>query len=472
MFFALSIVILQRISILLLFLNKDNYIEMTTRPVQPLICALAVPTIISMLTTAFYNMVDTFYVSKIHENGIDIGVECTAAVGVAFSVMAIIQAIGFFFGHGTGNYISRQLGAKNYENAQKMAISGVVYAFICGIFITIFGLAFLQKISILLGSTNTILPYTKTFLSYIFIGAPFMTVALTINTQMRFQGNAKYAMFGIIAGAVANIVLVPILAFACKMGIAGAAIATIIGQTVSCFLLVYFNHKYCVVSFKLKNFSPSRAQFAEILHGGIPSLSRQGLACISIIMLNVAAGHYGDEAIAAMSIVNRICNIIFAIVIGFGQGYQPVCGYNYGAKLNHRVTEGYWFCVKVGTAFLLFVSVVGFIFSSGIINIFQNGNALVTEIGTSALRWQLISLPLLSFVTMSNMMLQTLRKSVRATILAASRQGLFFIPGIVILPLYFGLDGIESCQAFSDFVSFIITIPLVWGILKELSNKK
>ncbi|MBE6311899.1 MAG: MATE family efflux transporter [Bacteroidales bacterium] len=443
---------------------------MTTRPVRPLICALAIPTIISMLTTAFYNMADTFYVSKIHENGIDIGVECTAAVGVAFSIMAIIQAFGFFFGHGSGNYISRQLGAKNIENARKMAISGVIYAFVCGVIIAIAGLLFLHPISVWLGATPTILHYTKTFLTYIFIGAPFMTVALTINTQMRFQGNAKYAMLGIIIGAIANVMLVPLLAFVFDMGIAGAAIATVTGQTISFFLLIYFCQKRCIASLSLKNFKPTKAQFYEILHGGIPSLSRQGLAAIAIIMLNVAAGRYGDEAIAAMSIVNRICNMIFAIVIGFGQGYQPVCGYNYGARLYHRVTDGYWFCVKTGTIFLLIVSTVGFVFATDIISVFQSSDSAVSEIGTAALRWQLLTLPLLAFATMSNMMLQTLRKSVRATILAAARQGLFFIPGIILLPRFFGLAGVESCQAISDLFTFAITAPLVWGVLKELNK--
>ena len=199
--------------------GTDKYTLMTTMPVPRLICSLAVPTIISMLVTSFYVMADTYFVGQINT-------QSTAAVGISFSVMAIIQAIGFFFGHGSGNFISRRLGARDYESAEKMASTGFFCAFICGVFITTLGLLFLTPICQLLGSTETILPYAESYLGIVLLGAPFMTSSLVLNNQMRFQGNAVYAMIGITVGAVLNIGLDPLLIFVFDMGIAGAACIT------------------------------------------------------------------------------------------------------------------------------------------------------------------------------------------------------------------------------------------------------
>ena len=212
--------------------QEEKYIYMTETPVPRLIGELAVPTIISMLVTSFYNMVDTFFVGKIDR-------QSTAAVGIVFSVMALIQALGFFFGHGSGNYISRRLGAKDFEEAAAMAANGFFLAFLCGLFVMAGGLVFLKPLAVALGSTPTILPYTEDYLRIILIGAPFMTSSLVLNNQLRFQGSAAYAMVGIVTGAVINIVLDPLLIFVCGMGVAGAAAATVISQFCS-FLLYCF----------------------------------------------------------------------------------------------------------------------------------------------------------------------------------------------------------------------------------------
>ena len=437
--------------------HKDKYTQMTTEPVHKLIGSLAVPTIISMLVTSLYVMIDTYFVGKINT-------QATAAVGISFSVMAIIQAFGFFFGHGSGNFISRRLGARDYQSAEKMAATGFFSAFIAGCLITAFGLIYLTPICIGLGSTPTILPYTETYLGIILLGAPFMASSLVLNNQMRFQGNALYAMVGITAGTVLNIGLAPLLIFVFNMGIAGAAWATLCGQVCSFFILLYMDSRGENIRIRLRNFTPRFAYFREIIYGGSPSLCRQGLASLAAILLNVAAGRYGDAAIAGMSIVGRICMFINSFLIGFGQGFQPVCGYNYGAGIYSRVREGFWFCV----VFLTLCSIIGYIYAPEIVSWFREDDAEVIAIGAQALRWQLLTLPLGTWVILCNMLLQTIRKPVRAVLLASARQGLFFIPAILLLPYFLGLQGVEMSQAAADFCSFLFALPVAIPVLRSL----
>lgn len=445
--------------------TKDNYLYLTTTPVPRLIVSLAVPTIISMLVTSFYNMTDTYFVGKINT-------QSTAAVGIVFSVMSIIQAVGFFFGHGSGNYISRKLGAQETGNAEKMAATGFFWALFMGIFLAVVGLIFLTPLSLALGSTPTILPYTEKYLGIILLGAPFMTASLVLNNQIRFQGNAAYAMVGIVSGAVINVILDPILIFVFDMGISGAALATVISQICSFSLLLYMGRKGGNIRIRFKNFTPSLAFIKEIIGGGTPSLARQGLASVATILLNVAAGAYGDAAIAGMSIVTRIAMFINAFLIGFGQGFQPVCGFNYGAGLYARVRQGFWFCVKVGFIFLLVCALAGMGFAEEIVSLFRKGDPDVIAVGAAALRWQFITFPLGSWIVMSNMMLQTIRKPVKATIISSARQGLFFIPLIFILSHYLGLQGVEMCQAVADLLTFILAIPLTCSVLNEMKRKQ
>lgn len=445
--------------------TKDNYLYLTTTPVPRLIVSLAVPTIISMLVTSFYNMADTYFVGKINT-------QSTAAVGIVFSVMSIIQAVGFFFGHGSGNYISRKLGAQETGNAEKMAATGFFWALFMGIFLAVVGLIFLTPLSLALGSTPTILPYTEKYLGIILLGAPFMTASLVLNNQIRFQGNAAYAMVGIVSGAVINVILDPILIFVFDMGISGAALATVISQICSFSLLLYMGRKGGNIRIRFKNFTPSLAFIKEIIGGGTPSLARQGLASVATILLNVAAGAYGDAAIAGMSIVTRIAMFINAFLIGFGQGFQSVCGFNYGAGLYARVRQGFWFCVKVGFIFLLVCALAGMGFAEEIVSLFRKGDPDVIAVGAAALRWQFITFPLGSWIVMSNMMLQTIRKPVKATIISSARQGLFFIPLIFILSHYLGLQGVEMCQAVADLLTFILAIPLTCSVLNEMKRKQ
>lgn len=443
-------------------MKRDNYSFLTTAPVPRVIGTLSVPTIISMLVTTIYNMADTFFVGHLDTPS-------TAAVGIVFSVMFIIQSIAFFFGHGSGNFISRELGAKRQQRAEQMATTGFVYAFGFGILITLVGLAFLRPIAIVLGATPTILRPTLDYMGIVLLGAPFMTAQLALNGQMRFQGNAHLAMLGVVVGAIMNIGLDPLLIFVCGMGVKGAAWATVIGQVSSFVLLLFLTRYGNNIKLHIKHFNPSWLYIKEIAAGGTPSLMRQSLGSIATIMLNVAAAVYGDAAIAAMSIVNRMAMFIMSTVIGLGQGYQPLCGFCYGAGLYGRVKEGFWFCVKVGTVFLVICAIAGYIFSEEIISMFRDDPAVI-GIGIDALRWQLASLPLCGLSMYSNMMLQTAGMTVRANVLAASRRGIFFIPLILILPHFFGLTGVEACQAAADVCTFLLTLPILTYTLRELKH--
>ena len=449
-------------------MNQQEKVDyMLNEPVPHLVCQMAVPTIISMLVTSFYNMADTFFVGKINT-------QATAAVGVVFSVMALIQACGFFFGHGSGNFISRKLGAGEFEEANKMAATGFFSAFLTGILLGIVGLLFLDPIAKLLGSTPTILPYTKDYLRIILFGCPFIMSSFVLNNQLRFQGSASYAMVGIVSGAVLNIVLDPILIFVFKLGVAGAALATTISQIVSFGLLFLMSRKGGNIRVLFRNFQPSVSLYKEMFKGGIPSLCRQGLASIAHICLNRSAGIYGgdfgDAAIAGMSIVSRITMFANSALIGFGQGFQPVCGMNYGAKKYGRVREAFLFCVKYAAVFLVAVSAVGFVFAQPLVTLFRREDPDVIRIGTLALRLQCVVFPLNAWIVMCNMMLQSIGKATKASVIAAARQGIFFIPLIWILPCFFGLLGVQMCQTWSDICTMLLAVPLGVGVLREMKQ--
>ena len=443
-------------------MTNDKTYKMINEPVEKLINHLAIPTIMSMLITSIYNMADTFFVAKINTSA-------TAAVGVVFAIMALIQAIGFFCGHGSGNFISRMLGANKHEEAKKMAVTGFILAFCFGSILMIIGLIFLKPLAIILGSTSTMLPYSMDYLKWILIGAPFMCASLVMNNQLRFQGNAFFAMIGITTGGILNIILDPIFIFVFELGIAGAAIATIISQGISFIILLIGIFKSDSLNYQLSAISINKYYLSQMVRGGFPSLCRQGISGISTAILNICAGPFGDSAIAGVSIVTRLMQFFYSVVIGFGQGFQPVCGFNYGAKKYKRVKDGFVYAIKVGTIFCIFVALIALIYAPQIISFVQGNEPEVIKVGTATLRFQALVFPLMAFVTMTNMMLQVAGKALQASILASSRQGLFLIPSVVILPLLLGIVGIEMAQMVADIISFAIAIPFAKSFLKEIA---
>ena len=426
--------------------EKRQYL--TQEPIPRLILTMALPAIVSMLISSFYNMADTYFVGRI-------STEATAAVGVVFPLMSIIQALGFTFGHGSGNYISRALGHGDVEHARKMATTGFVSAFIAGAVFGVLGLLFLDPLVQILGATPTIAPYARDYALYILIGTPFMASSLVLNNQLRFQGSAFFGMIGMGAGAVINIGLDPIFIFVLDMGVGGAALATILSQIVSFFLLLRGCTRGGNIAIHLREFAPSLSRYKEILRGGLPSLFLQGHA-----------------AIAGMSIVTRVLQFANSAVIGFGQGFQPVCGFNYGAREYKRVRQAFWFTVIVGFCVLVVCSAVGIAFAPEIIAIFRREDTQVIEIGALSLRLQCIAYPFTAFVVVSNMMLQTIGKPLKASVTAAARSGIFFIPAILILPQVLGLLGVQMSQAVADVCSLILTIPLTFSVLAEMKRQE
>ena len=444
--------------------QEQKFRLMTQPPVEPLICKLAIPCIISMLVTSFYNMADTLFVGMLKSNA------ATGAVGVVFSMMAIIQAVGFFYGQGSGNYISRTLGQRNYEEASAMAATGFFFALATGLLICVAGQIFLEPLAYLLGSTDTILPYTKDYLRVILLGAPWMTASLVLNNQLRFQGGAVYAMVGITAGAILNIILDPILIFVLDLGVAGAGWATIISQFVSFCLLLAGCSRGGNIRIRLKNVRIKWYYFQMIIQGGLPSLSRQSLSSLATICLNHAARPYGDAVIAAMGVVQRLTMFGASTMLGFGQGFQPVCGFNYGAKLYSRVKKGFWFCVKISFVFLVGISILGGIFAPDLIRLFRNDPDVIA-CGAAALRFQCLTFPLQSWIVMSTMMEQSMGKTIPATFLSVARQGFFFIPMVLILPLILGLTGIQMAQSMAYLLTLLCAVPIHIGVMRRMPRQ-
>lgn len=443
--------------------NLDSkFLQMTEAPLEKLILKLAVPTIISMLISSVYNMADTYFVGQI-------GTSATAAVGVSFSLMAMIQAIGFFFGHGSGNFISRAMGAKRYKEAETMATVGFFSAIAGGLCITAAGLILTKPLARLLGSTDTIMPYACEYMRYILLAAPFMTGSFALNNQLRFQGRAVYAMVGITTGGILNIILDPLFIFVLKRGVAGAAMATMISQMISFAILLAMTSKKGI-AIDIKKLRLQSYYYKEICRGGLPSLARQGCGSISTLCLNNVAGFYGDHAIAAMSVVTRVMMFAYSALIGYGQGFQPVCGVNYGAGKYERVKKAFWFCVKTSFAVQLVLAVAGFAFAEPLVALFRD-DPKVIEIGQRVLRYQCLTFPLSGFVVMANMMSQTIGKAVKATLLALSRQFLFFVPAVFVLDLLAGLSGLVVAQTVADICSFGVSIPIGLSILKEMNSQ-
>ena len=447
---------------------EDKYDEMTRRPVKLLVCKRAVPTIIAMVTTALYNVVDAAFIGRLSTEG-------TAGIGISFAYMTFIQALGFFFGHGSGNHISRSLGAKDISSASVVATVGFITPFLVGLVAAVVCLPNLSALSRLLGAPAAVVPYANDYLRYIVVATPFMMSALTLNNQLRLQGNARFGMVGIVSGAILNIVLDPILIFGLGMGVSGASLATAVSQFFAWCLLLYGTFKPESVHIRLRDFKPSWRVYYEIFRGGLPSLFRQVFNCAAAVSLNYCAALYaahGQEAsaVAAFAVVTRIMMFAFSVVLGFCQGFQPVCGYNYGAKLYGRVRESWLFATCVGTAFLLVISAVGIVFAPQVVALFRAEDPVLIEIGAVTLRWQCAAFPLVALFTATGMLFQNIRMTGPATLLSICRNGLFFLPAILLLPLALGLQGVQMAQAVADVLTFLLSIPYAVWINRKLIN--
>ena len=444
--------------------SQAQFLKMTETPIPNLVSRLAVPTIISMLVSSIYNMADTFFVAKL-------GTSAAGAVGIVFSLMAVIQAIGFGLGMGSGSNISRLLGQQKNKEADIIASTGFFSAITFGLILTFFGTIFIDYLMKNLGATETILPYAKDYAKYILFGAPVMCASFVMNNILRSEGKAALSMVGITFGGILNIILDPVFIFVFKLGISGAAIATLLSQCISFSLLLScFIRKKSTTKLHIKNVSKKIGTYLLIIKTGLPSLCRQALASTATIFLNVSASFYGDSAVAAMSIVGRIFMFTMSAMIGLGQGFQPVLGYNYGAKKYDRVREAIFFTGKVGTVVMTSFAVIGFIFAEDIMKVFRKEDLEVIVIGAFAIKMQCLALPTHPMIVVSNMTLQIVGKSWQGTFLSAARQGIFFLPLIIIFSQAMGLIGIQITQPVADVLTAICTVPFMILFFKEIKQ--
>ena len=435
--------------------------QMLNEPVSRIIPKLAVPTIISMLISSIYNMADTFFVGRISTSA-------SGAIGVFFSAMGFIQAIAFTIGMGSGTNMSRALGAGRKEEAARFVSLAFFTAFLTGTVLAAAGQLILDPMVYWLGATETIAPYARDYARYILLAAPFMMSSLAMNNLLRFQGLTMYAMIGITTGGILNMALDPLFIFGFGLGTAGASIATGLSQFVSfCILLWMCQKKPEAIPVSRRNFRPSLSMYGRMLSNGLPSLGRQGIASVSTVLLNHVAQPWGDPAIAAMSIVSRYILFINSSVIGFGQGFQPVCAFCYGARRYRRVKEAFFFCAKVATVILALLAGISLLFAGPIVSLFRDDPEVI-RIGTTALRLQLATMPLWGFYVMSNMMTQSIGLSARSTIISTARQGIFLIPMLLVLPALFGLFGLQAAQPAADICAFVLSVLLVRPVIRKL----
>lgn len=444
----------------------SHHKKMTEMPIPQLVIRQAIPSIISVLITTVYNMADTYFVSQL-------GTSAAGAVSVVFSLMAVFQAVGYTLGMGSGNVMSRQMGAMESDQANCTASTGVVTAFVLGLLFAVFGHTFIKKLMLLLGATDTILPYAQAYGRYILLAAPFMCASFVMSTLLRCEGKATLGTVGLTVGGLLNIGLDPLCIYVLNLGTAGAAIATALSQFVGfCILLSFFLFKKSNIRLSIALVSRKPKVYGMIVYTGLPSLSRQGLSSISTLLLNRSATIYGDAAIAAMGIVGKVFMFIYSAVLGFLQGYQPIAGFNYGAKKYGRVKKATYFAGGICILATVVIGFACFLIAPQIIAIFRRDDIDVIAIGTLALRLQCVVLPLCAVTTIASFALQSTGQALMAIILSMCRQGIFYIPLILILPGQFGLLGIEMTQTVSDVLTLIVSVPFLIHFLRLLNRKE
>lgn len=441
-----------------------QYEKMTMTPVPALVVQLAVPTIISMLITNVYNMVDTAFVGTL-------GNSASGTVGIVFGFMSILQAVGFMFGQGSGSIISRKLGMQDEETAASLASTGFFLALGFGALIGIAGLIGLEPLVMLLGSTETIAPYAETYISCILAAAPFMVSSFVLNNILRYEGKAILGMIGLMTGSILNICGDALFMFGFHMGIFGAGLSTALSQTVSfCILLSMFLRGKTQCRLSIRRVSLKADLILDIVETGLPSMLRQGLTSLTTVLLNAQAAVYGDAAIAAMSIVSRIIMFVFSIAIGIGQGFQPVSGFNYGAGKFSRVRKAFAFTLALSEAMLIVMTVIVMLFSGELIQVFRD-DAQVIEIGTRALRLQCIALLILPLSMVTEMLLQSTGQKFSASLLSSLRSGIFFIPALLLLARYRGLAGIQEAQPFAFVLSGFTAVFFAVNFFRKLPGE-
>ncbi len=432
--------------------------RMISEPILPLLIKTAIPTMIGMLVSIIYNLTDTFWIGRLDSKSM------TAAIGIAYSFFSLMQAVGFWFGYGSGNVMSNRLGAKKEEEAKTVSSTGIVISIAVGIVIVLISYIFIEPLVNVMGgnASEDLRHYTIIYLKVLIAAIPFLLYGVTLYNQMRLCGNVKDGMLGLASGMLLNIVLDPVFIMIFKMGIVGAGAATLIGEVAASIVLTVLSFKHGNIAVSLKNFKPKGNVIYHILAGGAPNFSRQAVTSIAAVLLNKTAAMYGESMIAAVTIATRVSALVYFLMIGFSQGFQPICAMNYGAKKYDRVSKAFRLTVSIGTCFMTIGAVLLFITAGSMVKIFSTDPGVIDS-GIHILRFQCISLPFLAFYAVSSMYLQNIGRYFNSLVISVSRQGLFFIPLLFVLSGTCGKLGLYMLQPAADILSFMMAVVIMMG---------
>lgn len=439
---------------------EQHYRHMTETPVERLIVSLSIPTIISMLISNIYNLADTYFVGTL-------GVSASGAVGIVFTLMSVLQAVGFMLGHGAGSVISRLLAQRDADTASRYVSTSFFLAVGLGALAAVLGIPLITPLMRLMGSTDTILPYAREYGLYILAAAPMLIGSLVLNNVLRYEGMAFYGMIGLSLGGVLNMIGDPIFIYGLKMGVGGAGLSTALSQTVSFIVLIALYRRHAQSHLSLRNFAADGHIISDIVTTGFPNLFRQGLSSVSSGILNNCAGAYGDACVSAMAITSRCQFFMLSIALGIGQGFQPVAGFNYQARKYARLRRAFRFTLIAALVVLLGICAAGFAFAPAVVGLFQD-DPEVLRIGGLALRFASLSLMLMPLNIAPNMLFQTCGLKGRALLLASLRSGLCLIPLLAILPAALGILGVQLAQPLADVLSALISIPFALHFFRSV----
>ncbi len=441
-------------------------INILTKPLLPLLIKMSIPTIIGMLVSVTYNLTDTFFIGLLGNKSM------TAAIGIIFSFVSIIQAVGFWFGYGSGNVMSKKIGEKNENEAEIISSLGIILAIITGILISLVASVFVEPLAFFLGgsASQSLLVFTTDYLKVIAISIPFTLYAITVYNQLRLCGNPKDGMVGLLAGMLSNIILDPIFIFGFNMGFIGVGYATLTGHIIASVLLTILSRKNGNIPVTLNRAKLSKERLYHILVGGAPNFSRQAITSLSLVLLNIVAATYSESLIAALTVNSRLIAFAIMIMVGWGQGFQPICAMNYGAKNYDRVKNAYKITVGIGFVFLSIFAIILFVFADTLIS-YLSKNQSVIDRGAKLLRIQTFTLPLFSILATSSMFMQNVGNYFSALIISTSRQGTIYIPLLIFLPMLFGEFGIYIVQPMADIISLVPTIIIIKNYLRKQYSK-
>lgn len=427
-----------------------------TAPLFPLLVKMAIPTIIGMLVVMIYNLTDTFFIAMLDNKSM------TAAIGINFSYMSIIQAVGFWFGYGSGNAMSKSLGAGNGEEAETISSTAIVLSVVIGFITAAISLIFINPLTLFIGgsASESLYKFTKEYLTVMAVSIPAVLFSLTVYNQLRLCGNVKDGMKGLTSGMIINIVLDPVFIFGFRLGFIGAAYATLTGQIIGGAVLFVLSKKNGNIEVSFKKAEFTRENIYHILVGGLPNFARQGITSLAMILLNIVAAGFGESVIAALTVSSRIAAVAYMLVIGWGQGFQPICAMNYGAKQYNRVNVAFKYSVNVGTAFMIFAAVCIYVFARPL-TMMLSRNPEVIDVAVKILRLHCLSLPFMAYFATSSMLMQNIGKYYQALIISVSRQGIFYIPLLFALSFAFGQRGLYLLQPLSDGLSFLLAVIVV-----------